>query len=33
MFAYTYIEHRKFGLKEKPIPEIKNSRDAIVPYY
>lgn len=30
MLAYTYIEQRKFELREKPIPEIKDSRDAIV---
>ena len=30
MLAYTYIEHGKFELLEKPKPEIKDSRDAIV---
>ena len=30
MLAYTYIEHGKFELCEKPEPEIKDSRDAIV---
>lgn len=30
MLAYTYIEHGKFELSEKPEPEIKDSRDAIV---
>ena len=30
MLTYTYIEHGKFGLREKPKPEIKDSRDAIV---
>lgn len=30
MLAYTYIEKGKFELKEKPIPELKESRDAIV---
>lgn len=30
MLAYTYIEQGKFELREKPIPEIKDSRDAIV---
>lgn len=30
MVAYTYIEHGKFELLEKPKPEIKDSRDAIV---
>ena len=30
MLAYTYIEHEKFELLEKPKPEIKDSRDAIV---
>ena len=27
MLAYTYIEQGKFELREKPIPEIKDSRD------
>lgn len=30
MLTYTYIEHGKFGLREKPKPEIKDSTDAIV---
>ena len=30
MLAYTYIKHGKFGLLEKPRPELKDSRDAIV---
>lgn len=30
MLAYTYIEHGRFGLLDKPKPELKNSRDAIV---
>ena len=30
MFAYTYIEHGKFGLLEKPIPVLEDARDAIV---
>lgn len=30
MLAYTYIEHGKFELIEKPKPELKDSRDAIV---
>lgn len=30
MLAYTYVEHGKFELQEKPKPEIINSRDAIV---
>lgn len=30
MLAYTYIEHGKFELLQKPIPELKDSRDAIV---
>lgn len=30
MLAYTYIEHEKFELLEKPKPEIKDSRDAII---
>ncbi len=30
MLAYTYIEHGRFGLLDKPKPELKDSRDAIV---
>ena len=30
MLAYTYIEQGKFELVEKPKPELKDSRDAIV---
>ena len=30
MLAYTYIEHVRFGLLDKPKPELKDSRDAIV---
>ena len=30
MLAYTYIEHGRFGLLDKPKPESKDSRDAIV---
>ncbi len=30
MLAYTYIEHGKFELLQKPVPELKDSRDAIV---
>ena len=30
MLTYTYIEHGKFELREKPEPEIVNSREAIV---
>lgn len=30
MLAYTYIEYGKSGLREKPMPEINHSRDAIV---
>ena len=30
MIAYTYKEHGKFELTEKPLPEIIDSRDAIV---
>ena len=30
MLAYTYIEHGRFELREKPKPEILDSRDAIV---
>ena len=27
MLAYTYIEHGKFGLLEKPIPVLEDARD------
>lgn len=30
MLAYTYVEHGKFELRQKPKPEIKDARDAIV---
>ena len=30
MLAYTYIEHGRVGLLDKPKPELKDSRDAIV---
>ena len=30
MQAYTYIGEGKFGLSDKPKPELKNSRDAVV---
>ena len=30
MLAYTYIEHGKFGLLDKPMPDLRDSRDAIV---
>lgn len=30
MLSYTYIERGKFKLREKPRPEILDSRDAIV---
>ena len=30
MLAYTYISKWNFRLQEKPIPQIKDSRDAIV---
>lgn len=30
MLAYTYIEHGRFSLLDKPKPELKDSRDAIV---
>lgn len=30
MLAYTYIGHHEFAMKEKPKPEIKDERDAIV---
>lgn len=30
MLTYTYIEHGRFGLLDKPKPELKDSRDAIV---
>ena len=31
MLAYTYIKQGKFELIEKPKPELRDSRDAIVP--
>ena len=30
MLAYTYIKQGKFELIEKPKPELRDSRDAIV---
>lgn len=30
MIAYTYKEHGKFELADKPKPEIIDSRDAVV---
>ena len=30
MLAYTYVEHGKFELQEKPMPELADSQDAIV---
>ena len=30
MRAYTYIEHGKFGLSDKPVPELSGPRDAVV---
>ena len=30
MLAYTYIKQGKFDLIEKPKPELRDSRDAIV---
>ena len=30
MRAYTYIEHGKFGLSDKPVPELTGPRDAVV---
>ena len=30
MLAYTYIKQGKFELIEKPKPELKDTRDAIV---
>ena len=30
MLAYTYIEHGKFKMLDKPIPQLQDSRDAIV---
>ena len=30
MLAYTYVEKGKFGLKNKPKPELRDSRDALV---
>lgn len=30
MLAYTRVEHGRFGLLDKPKPELKDSRDAIV---
>lgn len=30
MKAYTYIEHGRFGLLDKPNPTLQDPRDAIV---
>ena len=30
MLAYTYIKHGTFQMMEKPVPEIKDPRDAVV---
>lgn len=30
MLAYTYMEHGHFSLIEKPVPELKGPRDAVV---
>ena len=30
MKALTYIEHGKFALQEKPLPQLQSARDAIV---
>ncbi len=30
MLTYTYIEHEKFELLEKPVPRLKDAQDAIV---
>lgn len=30
MLAYTYIEHGKFSLLEKPVPQLKDPKDALV---
>lgn len=30
MLAYTYIKHGKFELREKPEPELKDTKDAII---
>lgn len=29
MLAYTYIKHGTFQMMEKPVPEIKDPRDAV----
>ena len=31
MLAYTYIEHGKFSLLEKPVPQLKDPKDASAP--
>ena len=28
MLAYTYMEHGRFSLIEKPVPELKDPKDA-----
>ncbi len=30
MLAYTYMEHGRFSLIEKPVPELKDPKDALV---
>ena len=30
MLAYTYVEHGKFELRDKPRPVLRDARDAIV---
>ena len=32
MLAYTYIKHGTFQMMEKPVPEIKDPRDAVEVY-
>lgn len=30
MLAYTYMEYGRFSLIEKPVPELKDTKDALV---
>ncbi|MBQ1931011.1 MAG: alcohol dehydrogenase, partial [Lachnospiraceae bacterium] len=30
MLAYTYVDHGKFEMRDKPIPVLQDPRDAIV---
>lgn len=30
MLAYTYVEHGRFELREKPVPQLKDPHDALV---